>query len=129
MFDEAERIRRVILLALQSNSTGSVLINDGTLGVGIKELKSGAAAPVFKTLSSLLADVLKIVVETVNFVRGRDLNHRIFMQLCKKMESKFHVLPYHTEVLWLSKGKVISRILALRAELMQIPFAEIAKIT
>ena len=35
----------LILLALQSNSTGSVLINDGTLGVGIKELKPGAAAP------------------------------------------------------------------------------------
>ena len=35
----------LILLALQSNSTGSVLINDGTLGAGIKELKPGAAAP------------------------------------------------------------------------------------
>ena len=37
----------LILLALQSNSTGSVLINDGTLGAGIKELKPGAAAPTF----------------------------------------------------------------------------------
>ena len=37
-------------------------------------------APVFKMLSSSLADVLKIAVETVNFVRGRALNHRIFMQ-------------------------------------------------
>ena len=37
----------LILLALQSNSTGSVLINDGTLGAGIKELKPGAAAPIF----------------------------------------------------------------------------------
>ena len=27
-----------------SNSTGSVLINDGTLGAGIKELEPGAAA-------------------------------------------------------------------------------------
>ena len=35
----------LILLVLQSNSTGSVLINDGTLGAGIKELKPGAAAP------------------------------------------------------------------------------------
>ena len=31
-----------IFLALQSNSTGSVLINDGTLGAGIRELKPGA---------------------------------------------------------------------------------------
>ena len=42
LFGEAERIRRA---NLQSNSTGSVLINDGTLGAGIKELKPGAAAP------------------------------------------------------------------------------------
>ena len=31
------------------NSTGSVLINDRTLGAGIKELKPGAAAPLIKT--------------------------------------------------------------------------------
>ena len=34
----------LIVLALQSNSIGSVLINDGALGAGIKELKPGAAA-------------------------------------------------------------------------------------
>ena len=101
-----------------------MLINDSTLGAEIKELKPGAAAPVSKTLSSLLAELLKIVAETVNFVRGRDLNHRIWNQ----MESIFQVLPYHTEVLWLSKGKVMNRVFALRAELMQIPFAEVAKI-
>ena len=33
------------LLALQSNSTSSVLTNDGTLGAGIRELKPGVAAP------------------------------------------------------------------------------------
>ena len=33
----------LILLALQSNSTGSVLINDGTLGAG--ELKPGVVVP------------------------------------------------------------------------------------
>ena len=36
----------LIFLALQSNSTASVLINDGTLGAGMKELKPGAATPV-----------------------------------------------------------------------------------
>ena len=35
----------VISLAPQSNSTGSVLTNDGTLGREIKELKPGVAAP------------------------------------------------------------------------------------
>ena len=49
-------------------------------------------ALVSKTLSSSLADVLKIVVETVNFVKGQALNQGIFMQLCKEMDSKFKVL-------------------------------------
>ena len=35
----------LILLALQKNSTGSVLIKDGRLGAEIKELKPGIAAP------------------------------------------------------------------------------------
>ena len=33
------------LLALQSISAGLVLTNDGTLGVEIRDLKPGAAAP------------------------------------------------------------------------------------
>ena len=76
-------------------------------------------ALVSKMLPSSLADVLKIVVETVNFVRGRALNHRIFMQLCEEMDSKFKVLSYHTEVRWLSRGKVMNRAFALRAELSE----------
>ena len=35
----------LLLVALQSNSTNSVLTNDGALGAGIKELKPGVAAP------------------------------------------------------------------------------------
>ena len=64
-------------------------------------------ARVSKTLLSPLADVLKNVVETVNFARSRALNHRIFMQLYEEMDSKFKVLLYHTEVQvsWLSRGK------------------------
>ena len=75
---------------------------------------------VSKMLPSSLADVLKIVVETVNFVRGRALNHRIFMQLCKEMDSKFKVLLYHIEVRWLSQGKVMNCVFALRAELLEL---------
>ena len=74
---------------------------------------------VSKMLPSSLADVFRIVVETVNFVRGQALNHRIFMQLCEEMDSKFKVLLYHNEVLRLSRGKVINRVFALRAELLE----------
>ena len=48
LFDEAERILSAIItvLALQSNLAALVLTNNGTLGVEIKELKPGVAAPV-----------------------------------------------------------------------------------
>ena len=75
---------------------------------------------VSKTLPSSLADVLKIVVETVNYVKGRPLNQRIFMQLCEQMYSEFKVL-YHSEVRWLSRGKVMNRVFVLRAELLEFP--------
>ena len=76
-------------------------------------------AIVSKMLSSSLADVLKIVVKMVNFVRGRALNHHIFMQLCEEIDSKFKVLLYHTEVRWLSRRKAINRVFALRAKLLK----------
>ena len=76
-------------------------------------------ALVSKMLSSSLADVLKIGVETVNFVRGWALNHRIFMQLCEEMDSKFKVLLYHIEVRWLLWKKTMNHVFALPAELLQ----------
>ena len=42
----------LILLALQSNSTGSVQTNDGTLGAEIIELKFGVAAPTIDSVVS-----------------------------------------------------------------------------
>ena len=74
---------------------------------------------VSKTLPSSLPDVLRIVVETVIYVKGRPLNHRIFMQLCKQMDSEFKVLLYHSEVRWLSRGKVMNRVFVLRGELLE----------
>ena len=43
----------LISLALQSDSAGSVLTNDGTLGAGIRELKLGVAAPLTNDAISL----------------------------------------------------------------------------
>ena len=70
-------------------------------------------------LPSSLADVLKIAVETVNFVRDRALNYRIFMQLCEKMDSKFKVLLNRTEARWLSRAKVMNRVFAFFGELLE----------
>ena len=70
-----------------------------------------------KTLPPKLAEVLKIVVECVNYVRNSALKHRIFKELCNEMGSEFEVLMYHSNVRWLSRGKVLNRVFAMRVEL------------
>ncbi|KAJ3592624.1 hypothetical protein NHX12_007751 [Muraenolepis orangiensis] len=44
-----------------------------------------------KTLPPKLAEVLKIVVECVNYVRNSALRHRIFSELCEEMGSEFEM--------------------------------------
>lgn len=73
-----------------------------------------------KTLPPKLAEVLKIVVECVNFVRNSALKHRIFKELCNEMGSEFEVLLYHSNVRWLSRGKVLNRVFAMRVELAML---------
>ena len=70
-----------------------------------------------KTLPPKLAEVLKIVVQCVNYVRNSALKHRIFKELCNEMGSEFEVLLYHSNVRWLSRGKVLNRVFAMRVEL------------
>ena len=70
-----------------------------------------------KTLPPKLAEVLKIVVECVSYVRNSALKHRIFRELCNEMGSEFEVLLYHSNVRWLSRGKVLNRVFVMRVEL------------
>ena len=53
-------------------------------------------------------NVMKVVIETVNSIQSRSLNHR---QLDSHLNEKDHIygLPYHTEVRWLSRGTVLRR--------------------
>ena len=66
-----------------------------------------------------LSAVLSTVVKAVNFIRGRPLNHRLFGALCDEIGAEHTVLLYHTEVRWLSKGKVLSRVFELFEEIHQ----------
>ncbi|XP_073504145.1 protein FAM200C-like [Phyllobates terribilis] len=71
-----------------------------------------------KTLPPKMAEVLKTVVECVNYVRNSALRHRIFFsELCKEIGSEFEVLLYHSNVRWLSRGQVLNRVFAMRVEL------------
>ena len=81
-----------------------------------------------KTLPEYLKAVLKHVIKYVNFIRARALNHRLFKVLCDQMGSKHTVLLYHTDVRWLSRGLVLSRVFELCGEIktsrMQIPLSK-----
>ena len=65
-----------------------------------------------------LKSVLHQVVEMVNYIKGRPLKSRLFEQLCKEMDSEHVKVLMHTEVRWLSKGKVLKRVNELQKELL-----------
>ena len=72
----------------------------------------------FKTLPTCLKDTLNSCVKIINYIRGRALNHRLFLSLCQDVnQNDKHVLLYHTEVRWLSRGRVQNRFLHLRKEI------------
>ena len=49
----------------------------------------------------------------MNFIRGKAVNYRLFKAFCKDLEKKHQYLLFHTEVRWLSRGKVVSRVAEL----------------
>lgn len=72
-----------------------------------------------KNLGSELKNVIDSAVKMVNFIKARPLKTRLFRLLCEEMGSLLMSLLLHTEVRWLSKGKMLSRLFELREELRQ----------
>ena len=70
-----------------------------------------------KTLPKFLKYVLVNVDECVNYIRSRALNHSLFKKFCDELSSHYSVLMYFTEVRWLSRGLMHSRIFDLRVEM------------
>ena len=70
-----------------------------------------------KILPEYLKIVLKKVTKCVNFIRARAFNHCLFKEFCNKMGPEHTVLLYHTEVRWLSRGHILSRVFELRVEI------------
>uniref|UniRef100_A0A671YYZ8 Uncharacterized protein n=1 Tax=Sparus aurata TaxID=8175 RepID=A0A671YYZ8_SPAAU len=73
-----------------------------------------AVAPSAAATHCLLDESVKIV----NKIKGKALNTRLFKALCEEMGSEHTKLLFHTEVRWLSRGKVLTRLFELRDEVM-----------
>uniref|UniRef100_UPI00358F06DC protein FAM200C-like n=1 Tax=Myxine glutinosa TaxID=7769 RepID=UPI00358F06DC len=76
-------------------------------------------ALVAKALPPNLRKTLDVCVKIVNMIRGRVLNHRLFQLFCEEMGQEHTVLLYHTEVRWLSRGRVLSHVFELGEEIQQ----------
>jgi len=69
-----------------------------------------------KNMPLSLKTVLEESVKIINFIKSRPLNMRLFKILCDDMGSLHNSLLLHTEVRWLSRGKILLRLLELRTE-------------
>lgn len=59
-----------------------------------------------------LGEVMSLVIRVINFIVARALNDRQFKALLDEVENNFHGLLLHSNVRWLSRGKVLSRFAA-----------------
>jgi hypothetical protein len=71
-----------------------------------------------KRMPNSLKSVLDNAVQIVNFIKARPLNSRLFKLLCNYMGSEYEILIFHTEVRWLSRGKVLMRVFQLSGEIV-----------
>ncbi|KAL4083682.1 hypothetical protein QTP88_028998 [Uroleucon formosanum] len=71
-----------------------------------------------KNMPKSLKLVLDSAVKIVNLIKARPLNSRLFTVLCNEMGSTHKSLLLHTEVRWLSRGKVLTRLFELRSEIL-----------
>ena len=67
--------------------------------------------------NTILTEVLNQVIKIVNFTRTRAIKFIIFYLQCKDMDTQLHHLSLHTNIRWLSKGKVLSSVSKLQKDL------------
>uniref|UniRef100_A0A672PGZ3 DUF4371 domain-containing protein n=1 Tax=Sinocyclocheilus grahami TaxID=75366 RepID=A0A672PGZ3_SINGR len=66
-----------------------------------------------KLVDGYFVEVMDTVVKVVNLIRARPLIHRRFIALLDEIDSAYEDLILHSEVRWLSRGKVLQRFLAV----------------
>ena len=61
-----------------------------------------------------MKDVMSVVVKCVNNIRAAALKRREFRQLLNEVDEQYRELLFHTDMRWLSRGKVLARFLAVK---------------
>ena len=62
-------------------------------------------------------NVMYVVVNTVNFIRSRALNHRQFKEFLIEIDAEYGDVTYYSEVRWLSRGNCLKRFYNLLYEI------------
>ena len=82
----------------------------------MESLQSSQRSISIKMLAGDLKNVFKTSIKIVNFIKSKPLQSCLFEKFCQEMESNHKSLFLHTEVRWLSRGKVLTRLTELREE-------------
>ena len=72
---------------------------------------------VSKLRNSEFQNAMQRVVHVVNYIVSRALHHRQFRQLIQDYDIEYSDLVLHSEVRWLSRGRVLERFLSLLPEI------------
>lgn len=71
-----------------------------------------------KEMPDDLRQVLVEAIKVVNYIKSRPLQSRLLKNLCEEVGALHKHLLFHTEVRWLSRGNVLSRLFSLKSELL-----------
>ena len=55
-------------------------------------------------------EVMRVVIEIVNFVRAKGLHHHQFQHMLEEMDNQYGDLLHYYEVRWLSRGAMLQRV-------------------
>lgn len=77
-------------------------------------------ALVAKTIGNDFRSVLDKTIEMINYIKRRPLKSRLLSQICDELGTQHCNLLLHTEVRWLSRGRILSRVYELRDPMLQL---------
>jgi zinc finger BED domain-containing protein 5/7/8/9 len=69
-----------------------------------------------KEMCPELHEVVLVSAKIINFIKANALNSRLFSALCEEVGADHTSLLLHTEVRWLSRGRMFARLLELKTE-------------